>query len=82
VQAAKLTLGNKDHTHYTEGPLRWDGIKNRRNAEIGQFAEYSDCSSFATWCLWNGLVLRFPACGAQAMIACDVPPDDGVFDTQ
>src|ERR1700685_284628 len=42
VQAARLTLANKDHTHYTEGPLRWDGIKNRRNAEIGQFAEYSD----------------------------------------
>ena len=59
VQAARLTLANKEHTHYTEGPLRWDGIKNRRNAEIGQFPEYSDCSSFATWCLWNGLVLRF-----------------------
>jgi hypothetical protein len=37
VQAARLTLANKEHTHYTEGPLRWDGIKNRRNAEIGQF---------------------------------------------
>jgi len=59
VQAARLTLANKDHTHYTEGPLRWDGIAHRRNAEIGQFPEYSDCSSFATWCLWNGLVLRF-----------------------
>jgi hypothetical protein len=59
VQAARLTLANKAHTHYTEGPLRWDGIKNQRDAEIGQFPEYSDCSSFATWCLWNGLVLRF-----------------------
>ena len=48
VQAARLTLANKDHTHYTEGPLRWDGIKNRPNAESGQFPEYSDCSSFAT----------------------------------
>ena len=27
MQAARLTLANKDHTHYTEGPLRWDGIK-------------------------------------------------------
>jgi hypothetical protein len=55
VQAARLTLANKEHTHYTEGPLRWDGIKNRKDAEIGQFPEYSDCSSFATWCLWNGI---------------------------
>jgi hypothetical protein len=59
VQAARLTLANKAQTHYTEGAQRWDGIKNHRNAELGQFPVYSDCSSFATWCLWNGLVLRF-----------------------
>src|ERR1700685_2512482 len=59
VQAARLTLARKDRTHYNEVRVGWDAIKNRRNAEIGQFPEYSDCSSFATWCLWNGLVLRF-----------------------
>jgi hypothetical protein len=59
VQAAKLALANKAHVHYTEGSQRWDGISNHRDAEIGQFPVYSDCSSFATWCLWNGLVLRF-----------------------
>ena len=25
---------------------------------------------------------RFSACGAQALIACQIPPDSGVFDTQ
>jgi hypothetical protein len=59
VQAAKLTLANKEHVHYTEDARRWDGIENKRNAELGQFPIYSDCSSFATWCLWNGLLLRF-----------------------
>jgi hypothetical protein len=59
VQAAKLALANKTQVHYTQGPKRWDGIKNHRNAALGQFPVNADCSSFATWCLWNGLMLRF-----------------------
>ena len=60
VQAAKLALAHKAQVHYTEDlDLRWDGIRNHRNAALGQFPVNSDCSSFATWCLWNGLRLRF-----------------------
>ena len=65
VQAALLGLHNKDEVRYTdpfipsEAALRWDGIRNRRKARLGQFPRNSDCSSFATWCLWNGLFLPF-----------------------
>jgi hypothetical protein len=59
VQAAKLGLANKANLHYTQGPQRWDGIKNHRNAQLGQCPTHADCSSFATWCLWNAMQLRF-----------------------
>jgi hypothetical protein len=60
VQAAKLALANKAQVHYSQDAVkRWDGIKNHRNAALGQFPINADCSSFATWCLWNGLLVRF-----------------------
>jgi CHAP domain len=59
VQAAKVALANAASMSYTEGPLRWSGIQDHRNAALGQFPVTSDCSSFATWCLWNGLFLQF-----------------------
>ncbi|HYV32766.1 MAG TPA: hypothetical protein VEO53_16885 [Candidatus Binatia bacterium] len=60
VQAAKLALANKAQVHFTEDLVkRWDGIRNHRNAALGQFPVNCDCSAFATWCLWNGLLLRF-----------------------
>ncbi len=59
VQAAKLSLANKDQVSYTEGPKRWNGIKNRRNAALGQVAHFGDCSSSCAWWLWNGLHLLF-----------------------
>ena len=60
VQAAKLALAHKAQVHYTENLFkRWSGIRYHRNAALGQFPRNSDCSSFATWCLWNGLLLRF-----------------------
>jgi CHAP domain len=59
VQAALLALHHKAKVHYTQEPKRWDGIANRRNARTGEFPTHADCSSFATWCLWNGLRLGF-----------------------
>jgi cell wall-associated NlpC family hydrolase len=41
--------------HYTQTGRRWDGINKGLKAWKGQFPNYADCSSFATWCLWNGL---------------------------
>ena len=59
VQAAKLALAHKGEVHWTHSSRRWDGIENRRNAMLGQFPTHADNSSFVTWCLWNGLFLRY-----------------------
>jgi len=59
VQAALLGLSNTAQVHYTMDGRRWSGIANSRNARLGQFPTHSDCSAFATWCLWNGLFLGF-----------------------
>jgi cell wall-associated NlpC family hydrolase len=59
VAAAMLALAHKAEVHYTQGSQRWDGIKNDRRARRGQFPRQADCSSFATWCLWNGLFLSY-----------------------
>jgi hypothetical protein len=59
VQAAMLALHHAPQLHYTQGASRWEGIQERRSARLGQFPTHADCSSFATWCLWNGLALGF-----------------------
>jgi hypothetical protein len=55
IQAAALALRNGARIEYTMGTKRWDPIKRDRKAFRGQFGSFEDCSSFATWCLWNGL---------------------------
>jgi hypothetical protein len=60
VQAAVLALAHKDQMDYTQdATARWHGILKDRRARRGQFPKSADCSSFVTWCLWNGLHLRF-----------------------
>jgi NlpC/P60 family len=55
IQAASLALRHASEIQYTWGPRRWDGIRRNRKAWRGEFPRFQDCSSFATWCLWNGL---------------------------
>jgi hypothetical protein len=55
VRAAALALNNASAIEYTMDARRWDPIKRHRKAFRGQFGHFQDCSSFATWCLWNGL---------------------------
>ncbi len=59
VQAAKLACKHEPEIHYTQDARRWDGIDHRHNAALGQYPSYADCSSFVTWCLWNGLYLKY-----------------------
>ena len=61
VKAALTGLDNISQVHYTQDSSRWDGISNKRVAAKGKFPHHSDCSSYATWCLWNGLSLGFEA---------------------
>jgi cell wall-associated NlpC family hydrolase len=59
VQAAQVALRNSGGVHYTQDPrLRWDGIDHGRLAARGEYPHYADCSSFVTWCLWNGMRLH------------------------
>jgi|SRR5262245_395363 len=58
-QAAWLAYNHKQNVHYTQGPSRWEGIRKHDNARLGEYPSYADCSSFGTWCLWNGLWLGF-----------------------
>jgi hypothetical protein len=59
VRAAMLGLDHRAELHYTQGPLRWQGIDKKYRSQVGQYPRYADCSSFATWCLWNGLFVKF-----------------------
>jgi hypothetical protein len=59
TQAAWLCYDRRDNVHYTQGPRRWDGINRHLVARKGQYPTQADCSSFATWCLWNGLYIVF-----------------------
>lgn len=55
VQAAVLAVLRNRSIQYTMGPKRWDPIARDRKAWRGETDAFQDCSSFATWCLWNGL---------------------------
>lgn len=55
VEAALLTIRNAPAIHYTQGPLRWQGIDHELKAYRGQFPTYADCSAMGTWWLWQGL---------------------------
>jgi hypothetical protein len=55
VEAALLGLHNAGAIHYTQSAARWEGIAKEMKAWRGGFPDQCDCSSFATWCLWNGL---------------------------
>jgi cell wall-associated NlpC family hydrolase len=55
LQAAVLGLHHASVIHYTQDERRWQGIDRHRVAAKGEFPSYADCSSYVTWCLWNGL---------------------------
>jgi hypothetical protein len=59
VQAAQLTYAHEPDVHYTQGSARWQGISERRIAAQGRYPNYADCSSMATWCLWNALSVPY-----------------------
>ena len=50
-----LGYRHKGVVHYTQGPRRWEGISNRCRSHLGRYPRYADCSSYATWCIWDAL---------------------------
>jgi hypothetical protein len=59
VHAALLGFKKNPHIHYTQSPARWEGISQKRIASREDYPRNADCSSFVTWCLWNGLYVPF-----------------------
>lgn len=55
VQAALLGVARAAEIKYTWEASRWEGIAKGKRAWRGEFPRHADCSSFATWVLWQGL---------------------------
>lgn len=55
VNAFRLAYNHRGVVHYTQSGMRWQGIRNRLRAADGRYPNYADCSSMATWALWNAL---------------------------
>lgn len=55
ARGCQLLLEHAPDVHYTEGPNRWGAITNHLEIRRGQYLRAGDCSSTATWLLWNAL---------------------------
>lgn len=64
ARGCALELREPASVHYTQGGLRWTAINQGLRVVKGQRLTEGDCSSTATWLLWNALThvrgLRFP----------------------
>ena len=58
IEGARWMEDHADAVNYTELGLRWSAINEDRRIADGQYLQYGDCSSTATWLLWNGLTHR------------------------
>ena len=63
VAGCEWMLGHAAEVHYTEGPQRWSALAQRLRISERRFLTYGDCSSTATWLLWNGLTHVVPGIG-------------------
>jgi cell wall-associated NlpC family hydrolase len=55
VRAAMVAREHAPEVHYTQTAARWDGIRRGLRSHRGEYPRYADCSSLATWCLWDAL---------------------------
>lgn len=55
AQDAARCYANRGRIHYTQGGSRWQGISSRRSAIRNTYPNYADCSSLATWLLWDAM---------------------------
>lgn len=55
IKSAYALMRNKSAVHYTQSARRWEGINRRLSIVRGQIPLYGDCSSTATWMLWDAM---------------------------
>lgn len=60
VEGCALLLEHAAEVHYTQGAQRWSAIDRQLRIASGQCLTEGDCSSTATWLLWNALTHVHP----------------------
>jgi cell wall-associated NlpC family hydrolase len=55
ADAACLALSHAHEIRYVRGARRWEGIDRGLRASRGEYPRHADCSSFASWVLWQAL---------------------------
>lgn len=55
IKDVKNMIAHKTEIHYTQGGDRWEGIQNKLTHLHNEFPRHCDCSSTATWLLWDAM---------------------------
>jgi hypothetical protein len=55
VKASELMMRHQSVIHYSQEANRWEGINNKLTVLKGQYPKHADCSSTATWMLWDAM---------------------------
>src|SRR3954471_4178881 len=55
AEAVCLALSHASEIEYVHGERRWEGIDRGLRAGRGEYPRHADCSSFASWVLWQAL---------------------------
>lgn len=59
LRGVSLLMRDPASVHYTQGPQRWQGIDKHLTINADQCITQGDCSSTATWLLWNALFVSY-----------------------
>lgn len=55
LKDVKNMMADKRDIHYSQGSYRWSGINGHRTHMNNTFPRECDCSSTATWMLWDAM---------------------------
>jgi hypothetical protein len=55
AKACAAMVANKGQIHYSQRADRWEGIDKRLTITRGEYPTHCDCSSTATWMLWDAI---------------------------
>lgn len=58
-QNAQRLYNNRSNIHYTQKAARWEGIARRCNSAKGEYPRNADCSSLASWILWDAIARTY-----------------------
>lgn len=59
LRDVNLMIRNKSSVHYSQKANRWVGIDRKLSGLEGKYPATCDCSSTATWMLWDGMCRNY-----------------------